>query len=203
MKKIAKITLVLIYISIISCSTDKDEPIIGQNNLSIEEENDLKFSREEEKLARDVYLFSYEKYGDVIFNNIAQSEQQHMDQILILLNKYQITDSASSDKGLFTDQELQVLYDQLTSKASISLNEALEVGAIIEDLDIFDLNELESRTIKPDLLSVYEKLECGSRNHLRSFISRLEANNVQYNPEYISLSAFNEIINGTKEQCGR
>ena len=203
MKKIAKITLVLIYISIISCSTDKDEPIIDQNNLSIEEENDLKFSREEEKLARDVYLFSYEKYGDVIFYNIAQSEQQHMDQILILLNKYQITDPASSDKGLFTDQELQVLYDQLTSKASISLNEALEVGAIIEDLDIFDLNELESRTIKPDLLSVYEKLECGSRNHLRSFINRLEANNVQYNPEYISLSAFNEIINGTKEQCGR
>ena len=203
MKKIAKITIVLIYISLISCSTDKDEPIIDQNNLSIEEENDLKFSREEEKLARDVYLFSYEKYGDVIFNNIAQSEQQHMDQILILLNKYQMTDPASSDKGLFTDQELQVLYDQLTSKASISLNEALEVGAIIEDLDIFDLNELESRTIKPDLLSVYEKLECGSRNHLRSFISRLEANNVQYNPEYISLSAFNEIINGTKEQCGR
>ena len=203
MKKIAKITIVLIYISLISCSTDKDEPIIDQNNLSIEEENDLKFSREEEKLARDVYLFSYEKYGDVIFYNIAQSEQQHMDQILILLNKYQITDPASSDKGLFTDQELQVLYDQLTSKASISLNEALEVGAIIEDLDIFDLNELESRTIKPDLLSVYEKLECGSRNHLRSFISRLEASNVLYNPEYISLSAFNEIINGTKEQCGR
>lgn len=203
MKKITIITLTLIFIFINSCSTEKDEPIIDLTNLSIEEENDLKFSREEEKLARDVYLFSYEKYGNMIFNNIAQSEQQHMDQILILLNKYQITDPVSSEMGIFNDQDLQALYDQLTSKSSISLIDALEVGAIIEDLDINDLNELESRTVKSDLLSVYDKLECGSRNHLRSYISQLEANNVQYNPEYISLSDFNEIINGTKEQCGR
>ncbi len=53
--------------------------------LTLQEQQDLLFLREEEKLARDVYLYSFDLYGDVIFNNIASSEQQHMDQVLTLL----------------------------------------------------------------------------------------------------------------------
>lgn len=188
--------------SIGSCSDDKTT-IINTSSLSTEEENDLKFSREEEKLARDVYLFSYEKYGNVIFNNIAKSEQQHMDQVLLLLNNYQITDPASSQIGVFTDQDLQKLYNELTAKSNISIISALEVGAFIEDLDINDLNILASRTDKLDLLSVYDNLQCGSRNHLRSYINQLDLNNVKYVPEYISTDDFNDIISQTNEQCGR
>ena len=41
--------------------------------------------RQEEKLARDVYLILYEKWGLVIFSNIANSEQSHMNAIKTLL----------------------------------------------------------------------------------------------------------------------
>ena len=202
MNKLALITIVLIAAIVGGCSDD-ETTVTETRFLSLQEEEDLKFSREEEKLARDVYLFSYAKYGNTIFNNIAQSEQQHMDQVLVLLNDYQINDPASSEMGIFSNQELQELYNELISKSNMSLIGALEVGAIIEDLDINDLNILESRTNNSDLLSVYNSLECGSRNHLRSYINQLELNNTEYYPEYISITDFNEIINSTKEQCGR
>jgi len=202
MKKLALITLVIIATILSSCSDDEISAT-ESGILSQQEKDDLKFSREEEKLARDVYLFSFDKYGRAIFNNIAKSEQQHMDQVLVLLNNYQISDPASSEIGFFSNHELQDLYNELTTKSNISLIDALEVGAIIEDLDINDLNILESRTTKSDLLNVYASLECGSRNHLRSYIGQLELNNAEYTPEFISTADFNEIINSSKEQCGR
>ena len=202
MKKLALITLAITVTILGSCSDDETSAT-ETGILSQQEEEDLKFSREEEKLARDVYLFSYDKYGNSIFNNISKSEQQHMDQVLILLNDYQISDPASSERGVFSNQELQNLYNELTTKSNTSLVDAFVVGAIIEDLDINDLNMLESRTTKSDLLNVYASLECGSRNHLRSYIGQLELNNVGYSPEFISTADFNEIINSTKEQCGR
>ncbi|MDP2030099.1 MAG: DUF2202 domain-containing protein [Thiobacillus sp.] len=49
---------------------------------------DLLFMREEEKLARDVYLTLYETWGLAVFSNIASSEQSHMDALLKLLRTY-------------------------------------------------------------------------------------------------------------------
>ena len=50
--------------------------------------------REEEKVARDVYLEFYEIYGNVIFKNIADSEQKHMDAVLALIVGYGLDDPA-------------------------------------------------------------------------------------------------------------
>ena len=47
--------------------------------------------REEEKLARDVYAALYTKWNIGIFSNIGESEQTHMDAILQLLNKYNLS----------------------------------------------------------------------------------------------------------------
>ncbi len=202
MKNLVVVALAVIFTVTSSCSDDETIEVQTET-LSQQEKDDLKFSREEEKLARDVYLFSYDKYGETIFNSIAQSEQQHMDQVLVLINTYQLIDPASTERGVFTNQILQGLYNDLTMLSDISLVEALKVGAIIEGLDINDLDLLESNTIKTDILNVYDKLECGSRNHLRSYIGQLVINGVSYEPQYISLEKFNEIINSANEQCGR
>jgi hypothetical protein len=61
-------------------------------SLTTEEKNDLLFMREEEKLARDVYLTLHDIWGTPVFANIATSEQQHMDAILKLLNTYKLPD---------------------------------------------------------------------------------------------------------------
>jgi hypothetical protein len=173
-----------------------------QASLSVEEIDDLKYLREEEKLARDVYLHSFELYGEAVFNNIASSEQKHMDKMLELLNSYDIQDPASVERGVFNNTELQHLYNTLITKSDSSLLDAFIVGAIIEDVDIFDIEENISRTNQQDILNVYDKLECGSRNHMRAFTNELEALGYSYTPQYISLEEYNAILAETSGGCG-
>ena len=85
--------------------------------------------REEEKLADDVYIMLYEKWGKRIFQNISRSEQTHTDAIKALLTRYELPDPASSSTGVFTNPDLQTLYNDLIARGSESLAEAFEVGA--------------------------------------------------------------------------
>lgn len=184
-----------------SCSSDDDDIIVVP--LTTVEIEDLKVLREEEKLARDVYLYAYDVYGMDIFINISISEQKHMDKILTLLNTYNIDDPALANRGEFTNQTLQGLYNQLTAQVDISLLEALKVGTTIEDLDIKDIIDFENRTDKADILNTYDKLKCGSRNHMRSYYQQLVNNGVTYSSQFISAAELSAIITSSNEQCGR
>ena len=159
--------------------------------------------REEEKLARDVYDALYEKWGLKVFDNISNSEQTHMDAILKLLEAYNIPDPALAEPGQFSSSTLQDLYYALVEKGSASLVDALTVGATIEDLDIYDLEEFGSKTDNEAILATFEHLTCGSRNHMRAFVSQLLAQGASYTPAYISQAEFDEIISSTGEHCGR
>jgi hypothetical protein len=82
--------------------------------LSEAEINGLFQMREEEKLARDVYLTLFEAWNHRVFTNIAQSEQQHMDAVKILLDKYALPDPVVDDTvGIFYDSQIQNLYNEL------------------------------------------------------------------------------------------
>jgi hypothetical protein len=148
------------------------ETTVSASALSPTELTDLRYMSEEEKLARDVYLALYENWNLKIFANIAQSEQQHMDRILALLDSYGLPYPAA-DRGVFTDPALQELYTRLVDQGSGSIESALNVGKLIEELDISDLQAASSRTDKTDILAVFSNLEAGSRNHLNSFLRQL------------------------------
>lgn len=199
MKKILFAT-VLTLLMLSSCSNDNDNQ--SSIPLTQAEIDDLKFLREEEKLARDVYLFSYNKYQVSIFNNISQSEQKHMNSVLNLMNKYGIPDSASTEIGVFNNTDLQQLYTALTTQANISLIEALKVGATIEDLDINDIDDFISNTNKSDILNIYDNLTCGSKNHIRSYTSQLSSNGETYIPQFISNEYYITILNESNGGCG-
>jgi len=206
MKKLSIIILVsFLSLGLTGCSSSDNESITDatdSNTLSAQEQADLTVLREEEKLAKDVYLYAYDLYGTSIFSNISGSEQQHMDQVLTLLNIYNLEDPASTQRGVFANATLQTLYNNLTAQSAISLVEALKVGATIEDLDINDITTFESRTQNATILNVYDNLKCGSRNHLRSYTNQLTLNGVPYTPQYISATLYTEIINSGNEQCG-
>lgn len=198
MKKLVFVAF-LTSVMLSNCSSDNSSTVLVP--LSQAEINDLKFLREEEKLARDVYLFSYNKYQLSIFNSISQSEQTHMTSVLSLLNKYGISDPASAEIGVFVNQDLQTLYNSLTAQSDISSVEALIVGATIEDLDINDIDHFIVNTTKSDLLSVYDNLTCGSKNHIRNFTSQLVINGVVYVPQFISVEYYNIILSQPISVC--
>jgi len=170
-------------------------------DLSEAEVDMLVKMRQEEKLARDVYLTLYEKWGLRVFSNIAQSEQTHMDAIKVLLDKYGLEDPAANDViGQYSDQAFVDLYNALVSKGSASLVDALKVGATIEDLDIKDLEDEIALSDNQDIKTVFQNLMKGSRNHMRSFYRLIVANGETYTPQYISQEEFDAIINSDMER---
>lgn len=176
-----------------------DTSVIGQ--ISSDEEAGLLYMREEEKLARDVYLTLYERWGVNIFQNIAKSEETHTESIKALLEKYALPDPVLDDSiGIFTDYHFTELYVALTEAGSVNYEEALRVGIQIEELDIRDIAEKISHVEdNPDIVEVYENLMKGSRNHLRSFWRLFEENELVYEPQYISEEEFYEIVNSPME----
>ena len=174
---------------------------IPESQLSNEEIDGLILMREEEKLARDVYNTLGEKWGMQIFTNIAKSEQTHTDAIKVLLDRYEIEDPVKNDSvGVFTSLELNGLYQNLLEQGNLSLLDALTVGAIVEDLDIKDLNELSAKTDNADIITTYNNLNKGSRNHLRAFMRLIKNNNGSYIPQYISQTEFDDIISSGQEK---
>ena len=164
----------------------------GGRALSDQEIADLVFMREEEKLAHDVYVELYEHYDGgtelIVFANIAASEQRHMDAMLKLLNKYRIEDPAEDAlPGVFENPVLAELYESLVSDSTdngdvlgepasggkVGVEEALYVGAWIEERDMLDILHAIEHTGRADIVGVYTNLLCGSRSHLRAFVGRI------------------------------
>lgn len=195
-------TLMIMSVLVLAaCGAASGVDAAPADDLSEDEITGLLFMREEEKLARDVYLTLYEQWELPIFQNIANSEQSHMDAIATLLDRYGLEDpAAGQDIGEFTNGDLQALYDELVATGSASLEEALRVGAAIEEIDILDLEEYIAETDRTDIIQVYENLLRGSRNHLRSFARTLERQTGEvYTPQYLTQEAYDDIVNGSVE----
>ena len=177
--------------------------------LTVAETDTLLFVREEEKMARDVYLTLYGKWGQLIFQNIAtRSEQQHMDTMKLLVDSLGLADPVVSDAvGDFTDLTIDGLYDQLVARGSTSVTEGLAVGAFIEEFDINDLQEAIDEamdgTNQLALVQAYTNLMCGSRNHLRSFVSQIEMSGVNYQAQVMPQATVDLIVDSPMEQCGQ
>lgn len=163
--------------------------------LSTVEVADLLFSREEEKVARDVYITLYNIWKHNTFKNISNSEQQHMDTMLKKLNAYKIADPAQSAVGAFTNQDMQKMYIDLVTTGSKSLIDALTVGCIIEEVDMIDLQKHIDHATHLDLDNSYMNLMEGSKSHLRAFVSALKTQGITYAPQYINIDLYNAIIN--------
>jgi len=186
-----------------ACGSGDDELFNPIGSLTAEEIAGLKFMREEEKLAQDVYVKLYELWGGSVFSLIAVSEATHTLAILALLDKYGIADPAEGKAaGEFEDPALQALYNDLIAMGQVNEIEALKVGCLIEETDIHDINEKKAITNEIDILVVYDSLLCGSRNHLRSFNDTLLGKSVTYVPTVISQTEWDAIATAPMETCG-
>ncbi len=150
--------------------------------------------REEEKLAHDVYVNMFDLWGVKVFENISKSETQHTEKVLSLLNLYGLKDPVMPGIGEFSNDDLQVLYNQLMEQGSDSLVAALIVGATIEEVDILDLYERMEQTENATILNVYSSLEKGSEAHLKAFVYQLKRNDYNYEPQFLTQEQFDTIL---------
>lgn len=174
----------------------------SQDPLDSNEEAGVLLMREEEKFAHDVYQAMANLYGLPIFTNIATSEATHTEAMRLLLERYQLDDpTLGNGMGEFTDITLQSLYFMLVDEGAVSLTDALRVGVLIEELDIFDLEFLLAALDgNDDIAYVYANLQKGSRNHLRAYYTQLVNQGASYTPQYLSQEVFDAIVNSPIER---
>lgn len=200
-----------------------NQTISSAGQLDVAETTHLIFMREEEKLARDVYITLNGMWPDSpIFQEIGEgSEQTHTDVIRDKLADYGIPDPnpdtniLPSSIGIYTGEEFgayfQEKYMLLVNQGSQSELDALYVGAFIEELDMHDLVECPEiiketdngitdcgleYTDEPALISTIGSLLDGSKNHLRAFVGRIESviGEGNYEAQVISQDEVDEIL---------
>lgn len=212
--------------------TDTSTDSVDENNEAVTETSSqldtaeaahLVFMREEEKLARDVYMTLSSLYPDSrVFVNIGEgSEQTHTDMVRDQLEAYGIddpnpdTNNLPSSIGVYTGEEFGTYFTEkyayLTELGSRSELDALYVGAFIEELDMHDIIECPdyieetengiddcgmSYTDEEPLINAYSSLVDGSKNHLRAFVGSIEAiiGEGNYVAQVISQEEVDEIL---------
>ena len=131
---------------------------------------DLSFSRDEERMARDLYTLFGQTYDAAIFDRIAASEQQHFDAVGALLTAYAITDPAvGQPAGTYANADVQKLYDQWKAQGLTSVQDAYAVGVALEQTDIADLQGILARNADADAQRVFTRLLAASQHHLDAF----------------------------------
>ncbi len=197
------------YGSVLSVSGDGTTSVIEANlksalvetaDLTESELASLVKMKEEEKLARDVYAVLAKKLGSQIFTNISAAENNHLNAIVLLLTNYGSTETSIGEAGIFADAAVQKLYNDLVSKASVSIEEAYITGALIEEMDIKDLTVALTATTNENVTLVFENLLKGSRNHLRAFNRQLTTLGVVYTPVYVSQADYDLIVSSAMEK---
>ena len=138
---------------------------------------------EEEKVARDVYITLGELYPDEnTFANIQLSEQSHMDAVEKLCVKYgiEIPEGELVDVGDFSIEAMEILYDDYVERGQVSLEEALQVGIEIENIDIEDLGKtIYTKDMPKDAIRVLNNLLNASLNHFDAFTAASERETLQ------------------------
>ena len=188
--------------------------------LDYNERIHLVFMREEEKLARDVYLALGTMYPDsVIFGKIDDSEQRHTTSVKAMIENYGHEDPNTNDNiGVYTGEDygwyFTEKYNQLVARASISELEALFVGAFIEELDMMDINQCPKVIVETDnginevtecgkiytdnsdIVRLYDSLLDGSDSHLEGYVKNIEKHigEGNYQAQVLSQEQVDEIL---------
>ncbi len=166
--------------------------------IDIQEQDSIAFVREEEKFARDVYLYLGRVHSLQIFSKIAESEQRHMDAVKLIIDKYGLSDPVQQTgdaEGAFVNEQLSILYTDFIQKGEVSLEEAIRIGGRIEEMDIIDLTNRMNNTDNEDFKLVLIKLRRGSANHLIAFSREYEnLTGNKYTPQLLCPEDYEYIV---------
>lgn len=131
----------------------------------------LAFTREEERLARDLYTALDDHHdGLAPFTMIKNAEQRHFDAVGHALDLHGLDDpSEAAAAGSYADARLQELYDDWLARGLTSEVEAFAVGVELETADIAGLEEMIDTVDNEQVDRLLGNLLRGSEHHLQAF----------------------------------
>lgn len=172
--------------------------------LSEVEATGLQFAREEEKMARDVYLAMFDLWGLRPFQNIAtRGETHHMAAMKTLLDRYDLADPVKDEqnRGTFSNADIQALHDRLVKQGKASLEAAISAGLEIEEYDIKDLIARKNASDHEDIVTAYTALIGGSERHLQAFHRHATMREITYTPKHLTPEQFQSHLGASAAGC--
>ena len=132
----------------------------------------LAYMYDEERLAKELYLAINEKQPVKQLSKIAsRAEGRHIDAVNSLARKYGVA-TPPQITGRYAHSEIQNLFNRLYSKGIRSQRDALEVGCMVEVVDVNDLNRYINEAQQAnaqDVVQTFDFLRKGSYNHYWAF----------------------------------
>lgn len=125
--------------------------------------------REEERMARDLYLALADSSGSPVFTRIARAEDRHLaavDRLVVAAGGDPST--LGSTAGTYAVPQLQSRYDDWMATGTTSPEQAYQVGMALEQQDLADLKALDTSG-DAELARVVSNLVSGSTRHLAAF----------------------------------
>lgn len=200
-KQIIKSMVFTSILMIIGCGGDNTNSIIEDTNLpettstsvlTQELMDSITHMYSEERLAYDVYMNIYKIQAIQQLQNIAiNSETKHIEEVNTLAITYDLNITKYPDtghpystndlerygSGEYPVEPIQELYNFLYDKGIQSNKDALEVGCMVEVVDIEDLNEYIKQADESNASDVLESfiiLKNGSYKHYATFDEALK-----------------------------
>ena len=162
----------------------QDAIAVPKSTLTQDLKDSITYMYNEEGLAYDVYMNIYKIQAVQQLQKIAENaEIKHIDAVNKLAIKYDLNmttydptlepySKEGISDGKYSVQHIQNLYDALYPKGIKSKKDALEVGCMVEVVDIVDLEHyiaLAGESNASDVLEVFDFLITGSYTHYWSF----------------------------------
>lgn len=122
-------------------------------------------------MAHDLHVAFADSYLVPVFDRIAAVEAQHLTEVRIVLDRYDIADpTADLPVGTSDSAQFQKLYDAQLAAGATDLAAACEVDVLIETTDIADLKAAATDLVAPDVEQVYANLLARFERHLAAFV---------------------------------
>ena len=168
----------------------------GKSRLTQGLKDSITYMYNEEKLAKDIYLNVYKTQPlKQLYNIATNSEVKHEEMVNQLAIKYDLNSTLYPDtqapydkkslesytSGHYPVVEVQELYDMLYDKGIQSKQNALEVGCMVEVIDIEDLDKYIAQAKEAnaeDVLTIFDFLRKGSYKHYWAFDKGLKKRGV-------------------------
>ena len=159
----------------------------GSLNLTQDEASTLLYLREKFKVARDFYLEMYDTWNRTVFKRLAAIEQRHMDIMLIAIDRAGLDDPVIPERGVFSNETLQQLYDNLVAQGTENETLALNASLYLTESNIHDLLMAIDGSQHPMLKMAYSKIarQEGMMFDLLSHVYK-RATGAEYEPQLIS-----------------
>jgi len=169
----------------------RDSP---RGQLSAEDQASIIYIREGAQLSRDINLLFEAAWQAQVFRDAAERQKQALRATDLLIDRHGLP-AASAEPGIYQDEQFSRLYGQFAEEGSASLPAALAAAAVLEELNILDLQTRMAQTEKADIRLVYQHLLKIASANLWSFSRAIERfGGAAYEPRYLTPLAFSELM---------